>query len=39
MKKEKMREKYLKEPPCWILGTIKRERVEFVRYNRESLFG
>jgi hypothetical protein len=24
-KKKEMREKYLKEPPGWIIGTIKRE--------------
>jgi hypothetical protein len=24
-RKQEMREKYLKVPPCWILGTIKRE--------------
>jgi hypothetical protein len=37
MKKKEMRKKYLKAPPDWILGTIKR--VEFVRYNRESFIG
>jgi hypothetical protein len=24
-RKQEMREKYLKVPPCWIIGTIKRE--------------
>jgi hypothetical protein len=36
-KKKEMREKYLKEPPRWIIGTIKREFNLFELCNNEMV--
>jgi hypothetical protein len=36
-KKKEIREKYLKEPPTWIFGTIKRELNLFELLNNETL--
>jgi hypothetical protein len=38
-KKKEMREKYLKEPPGWILRTIKRELNFFVLCRNEMVDG